>query len=123
MVAYSFQARFADAVATGRKRQTIRSQGMRRHARPGDKLQLYVGMRTNHCRKLVDPDPVCVSVQTVDIPENDFPLVDGKPISNDAAYMLAVNDGFSNVAEMLSWFKEHHGLPFLGVLIKWEPQG
>lgn len=36
MVAYSFQSRFAPAVESGRKRQTIRAVGKRRHARQGE---------------------------------------------------------------------------------------
>jgi hypothetical protein len=31
------------------KRQTIRADGLKRHARPGEELQLYCGMRTKGC--------------------------------------------------------------------------
>ena len=42
MVAYNFQARFAAAVASGQKRQTIRAPRKGNgHAKPGDRLQLY----------------------------------------------------------------------------------
>jgi len=34
MVAYNFQSQFADDVAEGRKRQTIRAYGKRKHAAP-----------------------------------------------------------------------------------------
>jgi hypothetical protein len=33
---------------------------------------------------------------------------------------IARDDGFSDFAEMKAFFQETHGLPFLGVLIKWE---
>lgn len=46
MVAYSFQKRFVEPIRSGRKRQTIRAD-RKRHARPGEVLQLYSGMRTN----------------------------------------------------------------------------
>lgn len=48
MVAYNFQARFAPLVESGRKTITIRTRGTaRRHARPGDRVQLYTGHRTH----------------------------------------------------------------------------
>lgn len=46
MVAYNFQARFAAAIEAGEKAITIRSIGRRRHARNGERLQLYTGQRT-----------------------------------------------------------------------------
>ena len=39
MVAYNSQAQFAPDVESGKKRQTIRAEGKRPHARPGDVLQ------------------------------------------------------------------------------------
>lgn len=54
MVAYNFQARFAPDVAAGRKLQTIRAEGRRAHAKAGDRVQLYTGMRTKACRKLAE---------------------------------------------------------------------
>ena len=65
MPAYNFQKQFAPLVESGQKRQTIRAIGKRRHARPGESLQLYTGQRTKACRKLISPDPECVSVQAV----------------------------------------------------------
>lgn len=62
MVAYNFAAQFAEAVETRKKRQTIRAPRKdNRHAKVGDKLQLYTGMRTTNCRKLVNPDPRCTA--------------------------------------------------------------
>ena len=63
MVAYSFKGMFRTAIRIGlgleaedpepgarrAKRHTIRARGKRRHARPGDLLQLYRGMRTKQC--------------------------------------------------------------------------
>lgn len=64
MVAYSFQTRFVDPILSGRKRQTLRGD-RRRHARPGEELQLYTGMRTRHCC-LIGRAP-CVAVAQVEI--------------------------------------------------------
>ena len=43
MVAFNFSPEFADAVASGAKRQTIRKTA---RAKKGDMLQLYTGQRT-----------------------------------------------------------------------------
>jgi hypothetical protein len=116
MVAYSFKARFADAVETRRKRQTIRAEWKSRHARPGEYLQLYTGMRTKHCRKLVDPDPVCLSVQPVVM--NTWGVrIDGEPVGELGGFAAA--DGFADWPEMRDWFAETHGFPFTGWLISW----
>ena len=49
MVAYSFKAQFAEPILDGTKGGTIRAD-RKRHARPGEELQLYSGMRTRQCR-------------------------------------------------------------------------
>jgi hypothetical protein len=45
VVAYSFRQQFRPPILAGTKRQTIRAD-RKRHARPGEQLQLYTGMRT-----------------------------------------------------------------------------
>lgn len=60
MVAYSFQKEFSPLIVDGLKRQTVRGH-RRRHARPGEMIQLFSGMRTRHCRKII-PDPVCTGI-------------------------------------------------------------
>lgn len=63
MVAYSFQKRFVGHVEAGlepgpwcpgMKRHTLRlpRAGQSRHARSGEKVQLYTAMRTKHCRPI-----------------------------------------------------------------------
>lgn len=130
MSAYNFQAQFAPLVESGLKRQTIRAIGKRRHARPGEPVQLYTGMRTKACRKLLIPDPICTDVLPISmrvieahgisarmvrvtIKDHDLTVTEKK--------QLARRDGFSSVAEMTDWFERVHGMPFEGLLIKWEP--
>jgi hypothetical protein len=60
MVAYSFKPQFVPAIANGTKLQTIRAH-RRRHAMPGECLQLYTSMRTRACR-LIRNDAVCTRV-------------------------------------------------------------
>jgi len=118
MVAYNFKKEFARAVETGEKRQTIRPVGKRRHAEPGDKLQLYVGMRTKGCRKL--RDAVCHDACRIRI-EHDkvFTFRPQEIFLGDELESLARQDGFLDWAAMRDWFEKTHGLPFSGVMIRW----
>jgi hypothetical protein len=61
-VAYSFQRRFVAPILAGTKRQTIRAE-RKRHARPGEVVSLYHGMRTRQCF-LIAQAP-CVDVQPI----------------------------------------------------------
>jgi hypothetical protein len=118
MVAYSFQGRFADAVERGEKRQTIRANGKRRHARPGDKLQLYTGMRTKACRKL--RDAVCHDTCQVLIEHTQVFTFGPQEIHiGENLEHLARADGFASWSEMRDWFEDAHGLPFNGTMIRW----
>lgn len=129
MVAYNFQARFAAAVENGTKRQTIRAprKGRRAahhgidtwlgaHAAPGETLQLYTGMRTRACRLL--RTATCHDVSDVLIDENGRFWSFRPQELHDIDY-VAKADGFTSAHEMLTWFREAHGLPFRGVMIRW----
>ena len=121
MAAYNFQKQFAPLVESGKKRQTIRAVGKRRHAKPGEPIQLYTGMRTKVCRKLITPDPVCVEVSPLCIHlGHPRATVYGQIIEGKALDNLAKADGFNTAEEMREWFSTVHGLPFNGLLIKWE---
>lgn len=137
MVAYSFNSRFHDAVSSGEKTQTVRAF-RKRHARVGEPVQLYAGMRTKHCRKLVDPDPICTAVypiviDIVDLADSGFPIIDQLWIDNIALIGAEVEafakaDGFVSVftdppADILMakfWLQNHGYGRFEGVLIQWE---
>jgi len=123
----SFQGRFAGAVASGQKRQTIRPYGKRRFY-PGQKLQLYTGMRTKHCRKLADA--ICTSIRGIVIEDGGVWLAcravgvcagGVQEMCRQDAEAQALADGFRSFAEMRAWFQKTHGLPFMGQLIEWEP--
>lgn len=96
MVAYSFKQRFAVAIREGWKTQTIRA-GRARHARPGEMLQLFTGMRTAHCKKICE-DVRCTEVMAIvisfdDEAEIDRITTDGVPVRDVDAF--AVADGFT----------------------------
>ena len=116
MVAYNFQARFADAVASGAKRQTIRAPRKSGHAIVGQAVQLYTGLRTKGTRKLRDPDPLCVTSTYCAIREDGVTLGNHPKVDLDE---FARRDGFENFEAMKAWFRETHGLPFIGQLIMW----
>jgi hypothetical protein len=119
MVAYNFKSQFAPLVESGQKRQTIRVLGKRRPPMPGEPLQLYTGMRTKQCRKLLDPDPLCVSVMPIHI-NNGKVTLDGRILNAERVFELAQSDGFSSIVDFLLFLKDTHGLPFQGVLIQWQ---
>ncbi|AJP73146.1 hypothetical protein [Sphingomonas hengshuiensis] len=134
MVAYSFAPMFAEAVASLAKRQTVRAF-RKRHARPGEALQLYTSMRTRSCRKLLAVDPVCVDLRHILIAHGAlqplFISIEGRDLDRDEIEAFAIADGFGGGAEpdglaadrMADFWLRHHGAEsFGGVVIRWEPR-
>lgn len=124
MVAYSFKSRFEVAIREGWKTQTIR-RGRARHARPGEMLQLFCGMRTQHCRKIVS-DVRCTEVMKVKIAFDADGAIeaiwtDGVRVRDLDAF--AVRDGFTDSDDMAAFWAAEHGpmagTEFSGVLIEW----
>lgn len=144
MVAYNFNKVFVDQVSGLTKLQTVRAD-RKRHARPGEQVQLYHGMRTRVCRKLVDPDPVCTAVRKVEIGVSTLIddmiasiWIDGIPLRAAEIEEFARADGFAPehhgkvrigttvLATARYWmgrfWLEHHGEGrFEGVVVKWRP--
>ena len=120
MVAYSFQARFAPKIIDGTKRQTIRRVGLRRHARAGDEIQCYTGLRTKHAKlirrvRCINTVPIhiwFVGRCRVDVDESTVYELD----------KFAVGDGFSDWDDMHRFWMEHHNRPseFTGLVIMWD---
>jgi len=118
MVAYSFQGQFVEAIEAGTKRQTIRARRKKsRHAEAGERIQVYTGMRTKACRKIID-DPLVIVSEPVQINARGIKQ-SGKPVVDVEAFARA--DGFADFAAMRAFFVKAHGpLPFKGVLIRWK---
>lgn len=116
MVAINFRKEYADKILNGAKRQTVRKPRAdhRPHCQPGDRLQLYVGMRTKGCRKLMDA--VCTARRQVVLTIERAVIVDGRTVDREA---FARADGFENKDAFFDFFLETHGLPFEGSLIMW----
>lgn len=130
MVALNFKSQFADDVEDRRKRRSIRAPRKDgRNPKPGDKLQLYTGMRQKGCRKLLDAE--CTRVRPVEITHMGIALDGHQLYAGDApAYAGGVDpehydsdfaraDGFGTFQDMREFFEKEHGLPFKGLLIEW----
>ena len=122
MVAYSFKERFETPIREGWKTQTIRAARLR-HARSGEMLQLYVGMRTAQCR-LILPEVRCTEVMKVVISFDGEGVIervvtDGVAVRDLDAF--AVRDGFTDIDDMSEFWRKEHGPCglFHGVLIEW----
>lgn len=120
MVAYSFQKQFAVPILEGTKRQTIRAIGKRKHAWPGDELQLYVGMRTKHCKLIGRATCKSRTFIRLNLAERRVQIgLVGK--INPLTELFARSDGFAGSDDMVAfWAKHHPGVSiFDGLLIQW----
>lgn len=133
MVAFNFMKRFAEDVEEGRKLQTIRKlrKDGRVPCKPGDRLQLYTGMRSPSCRLL--HEATCSSILQISIQTDGAIFLSAvekgvlssvqrggwAPLDTDHMNELARADGFEDPAGLIEFFSETHGLPFDGYLIKW----
>jgi len=121
MPALNFKKEFSDKVASGEKKQTIRALRKDcKNPRPGQTLYLYTGMRTQYCKKL--GEGTCTSVEPICIEEH-YEIVVGVrllPLAEEIRFIRA--DGFKSAKKFYDFFRKTHGLPFWGLLIKWELQ-
>lgn len=129
MVAYSFQSRFAEPILAGTKRLTIRA-ARKRHARPGEEVQLFTGMRTRQCRLLGRSTCIQVCPIKLHMAENivavegalDFPEVPGEArFEGSGLDIFARMDGFADWADMRAWWTEGGAerTTFAMTLIRW----
>jgi hypothetical protein len=123
MVAYNFHPKFVNPIVAYRKRRTVRQNGKRRHARPGEFLQLYTGMRTRNCKKIIESDVICVEVAEISIEvavdQIDRICVNGTTIA-DTIEEFARDDGFSGARSMHKfWLSAFGPGVFEGTLICW----
>ena len=114
MPAYNFMAQFVEPIQSGRKNHTIRAK-RRRPTLPGEKIVLYTGQRTCHCRKILDA--VCSKVQDIEITAEGTIIIDGVRLSSDEREALAKADGFDCYVDMIRFWDGR--LPFFGDIIHW----
>lgn len=99
------------------KRQTIRARRKDgRDPKAGDTLYLYTGLRTKSCRKLGEAK--CLGASDILITGKHV-FLEGCHLNHDEMAALAKADGFQSLYAFHNFFRENHGLPFRGLLIKW----
>lgn len=121
MVAYSFKARFEKSIRDGAKRHTLRND-RKRHARVGDRVQLYVGMRTKHCRRIGVATCLAVLRLRIDFDQRRVEYESGNAITTEEdTDAFAMADGFADWKDMESfWVREHPGRrQWSRVMIQW----
>lgn len=118
MVAYNFQPGFAEAIVHGIKQSTMRPQGKRVHAKPGQMVQLFIGARTKSTVRLLEA-PV---VQTATVTVGEDGIVWDGVLWTDAARLdsFARGEGFDSIGNLQAWFDRRYGLPVSGLtFIRW----
>jgi len=139
MPTLGFKKRFVEPIRTGVKHHTIR-ETRKRPIKPGDKLYLYCGLRTQYCFKILPEPQTCTKVQPIKVEEckrcggsgeichssthyESCPVVDifvdGIALDRDEKERLAVADGFKDWAEMLHFWETERHFPFYGHIIHW----
>lgn len=130
MVAYSFKKQFGPPILAGTKAQTIRAD-RKRHARPGEFVQLFTGMRTRQCRRLGESR--CVEVLPVRMVFSKrgaaelMQVGERYLVTSSQMDAFARADGFADLEAMARfWWAEHppeggNVLTFEGILIRWQP--
>lgn len=123
MVAYSFQKRFRDPILAGTKRHTIRAD-RKRHALPGEELQLYTGMRTKYCRLIARVTCAEIGRIRIDLTGIIMGTLIAAPLTMKVELdAFAVLDGFEDWRDMVAFWKaQHPGITdFRGNQIRWHP--
>ncbi len=120
MPALNFKKQFAPQVESWEKLQTIRARRKdKRDPVAGQTLYLYTGMRTKVCRKLGETE--CKETQQITIEENLDIIIGTHCLGMDEEMELVKKDGFDSRVDFYQFFKKTHGLPFHGLIIKWDP--
>ena len=113
-----FKPQFAPLVLSGEKCQTIRPTP-KRMPKAGDRISLRMWMgKPYRSKQCVLRESTITDVQPVIIDDQHF-TVRGTVLTETEEWNMAKADGFNTVKDMIEWFNFTHGLPFVGVIIKW----
>ena len=84
-------------------------------------MQLYTGLRTKKCKKLMDV--VCVGVAPIIVSDNSLELLwkleETEGNVRPSAAPLNEQEGFANVKDMIDFFRQEYGLPYRGYIHAW----
>lgn len=118
MVAYSFKKQFVVPILSRTKGGTIRAD-RKRHARPGEVIQIYTGMRTKQCRMITElecrsAEPICLRFDKPEV------FAAGRVLrSSRALDAFAVFDGFESFEQMRAFWSETPSVMNLGAFSGW----
>ena len=122
MVAYSFHEQFIAPALTGSKTGTLR-RDRKRHARPGENLQLYVAQRTRNCRlwgfaTCTRVRPIILNLDTGWVL---YPCTGDALADHHGLDAFAIADGFETWGKLTQFWTRHHPgvAEFAGVHIQW----
>lgn len=113
-----FKPRFAALVENGTKLQTVRPRP-RRMPKAGDILSLrcWTGSPYRSKQRVLR---VATITKVSEIAINKAAiLIDGRILALRDEPAFAQADGFATPEEMRAWFRETHGLPFVGIVLYW----
>ncbi|HRJ61022.1 MAG TPA: hypothetical protein PKZ97_12550 [Azospirillaceae bacterium] len=130
MVAYTYKSQFVAPTLERIKIGTIRAEGKKRHARPGEALQHYTGSRF---RPRLFARSVCMSVDHirlfirsgfVEVGDEDSGIYCIEGAALDA---FAVGDGFADWKDMTGFWRQTYDwgdrlFAFRGIWIRWKPE-
>lgn len=120
MPAVIFRERFAEAVGKGK--QTCALIPKRKRAwKEGDQLYLQMRVRMNNVKTL--GEAILIKVSTITITEDSLTYEHpDRPLTLKATHgpnRFARKCGFRDFTEMRDWYRDAHGLPFTGDLLRW----
>jgi hypothetical protein len=126
MPSLDFKRQFADAVKSGKKRQTIRASG-RRDWQAGDTLHFFTGLRSGDRKRLGKATLLSVQAIRIDCAGRHIDLEKTlphgvrymAPLFDDEAREVARADGFASLDAFFEFFQEQHGRHLGGYLLKW----
>ena len=117
MPSLNFRKQWAEDVALGKKRQTVRKyRANGRDPKPGDTLYMFTGMRTLVCRSIAKYE--CTDVRPIKMTDDGI-VLDDEDMTPENRDVFARLDGFTSWEEMREFFRKMHGLPFEGLVIYW----
>ncbi len=114
----NYDSRFAGAVRTGHKRQTIRPRRTP-PIKPGDTLYHFANMGSRNRQSLLAT--ACTQVWPLTLSGQGL-RINGVCLDPCDAETVARDDGFNNFAQLEQYISDTYGLPFEGDLIKWSYQ-
>ena len=104
MGAWNFKKQFAGKVESGEKLTTIRRKRKDgRDPRVGEKMMLYVGMRTKDCRKI--GEAVIVHHYAIEICNDGVVVFDGRRVRAPFIASIARSDGFDSMQDFYKFFE------------------